>query len=169
MPSGLIAVGRCGAPQGIRGEVRVKSYTADPLAIAAYGPLTLSGGRQLRVDRCRLIRDDMLSVAFAGVADRSAAEALAGLELFVPRQALPAPDEEEFYHADLIGLAARLRDGTVLGTVTAVHNYGAGDILEITPERGESLLLPFTRAVAPEVDLAAGTVVIVPPDMTEGG
>lgn len=105
----------------------------------------------------------MLVVRFKGIADRNAAEALTGLDLFVPRDRLPPAEADEFYHSDLVGLTAVLASGETFGTVVAVQNFGAGDILEIAPPRGPSLMLPFTRAVVPEVDVAGGRLTVVPP------
>ena len=167
-PEALIAIGKCGAAHGVRGQVRVKSYTGDPVAIGHYGTLHLASGRKLMVTQVRVLKQDMLVATFAGVTTREAAEALAALELFVPRTALPAAGEEEFYHADLIGLAARTVEGAALGKVRAVLNFGAGDILEITPAGGgETLLFPFTRAVVPLLDVKSGSLIIVPPGEIE--
>ncbi len=156
---------RIGAAHGIKGEVRVKSFTAEPLELAAYGPLEAVDGRRFTIEAARPAgaSPDMLVVRFQGVADRNAAEALNGLELTVPRERLPEPDEDEFYHADLIGLDAVTPSGAPLGTVVAVPNYGAGDLLEIAPPRGPSLLIPFTRAAVPEIDLSARRVTVDPP------
>jgi 16S rRNA processing protein RimM len=158
-------VARIGAAHGIKGEVRVKSFTAEPLALAAYGPLEAADGRRFTITAARPAgaSPDMLVVRFQGIADRNAAEALNGLELTVPRERLPEPDEDEFYHADLIGLDAVTPSGAPLGTVVAVPNYGAGDLLEIAPPRGPSLLIPFTRAAVPEIDLSARRVTVDPP------
>jgi 16S rRNA processing protein RimM len=166
--SDRVLIARIGAAHGIKGEVRVKVYTADPQGIGAYGPLEAPDGRRFEVTSLRPAAgpaSDMLVVRFKGIADRNAAEALNGIELSVPRDRLPPAKEDEYYHADLIGLAAVALDGAELGTVIAVHNYGAGDLLEIAPKRGETLLVPFTRAVVPEVDAAAGRVVV---DLPEG-
>jgi len=162
-----VVVARIGAAHGIKGEVRVKAYTGNPRDIAAYGSLEAADGRRFEVAGLRPAAGpapDMLVVRFKGIDDRNTAETLNGLELSVPRDRLPPAGEDEFYHADLIGLLAMTRDGTALGTVTGVENYGAGDLLEIAPRRGETLLVPFTRAVVPEVDLAAGRVVVDPPE-----
>ena len=165
----LIALGVFGAPQGVRGEVRIKSYTRDPKAIAAYGALTDGRGARLTLESVRLLKDDMLVARVAGVASREAAAALTGSELFARREQLPPPEEDEFYYDDLIGLAATTRDGVGLGRVTALSNYGAGDILEIMPEAGgEPLLLPFTKAVAVAIDFPGGRIVIEPPDEVDG-
>ncbi|MDE3176427.1 MAG: 16S rRNA processing protein RimM [Pseudomonadota bacterium] len=158
-----------GAPQGVRGEIRVKSYTADPQAIGGYGALTdNAGARRFVVKVVRPLRDDMLVARVEGVTTREAAAALTGLELFARRSQLPPPAPDEFYYDDLIGLEAATPDGAPLGRVTAVLNHGAGDILEITPAEGEARLLPFTRQTAPEIDFSARRIVIAPPDEIEG-
>jgi 16S rRNA processing protein RimM len=157
-----------GAPQGVRGEVRIKSYTRDPKVIAGYGPLTDGRGARFTLESVRLLKDEMLVARIAGVATREAAAALTGRELFARREQLPPPDPDEFYYDDLVGLAAVDRDGASLGRVVALNNYGAGDILEILPEAGgESLLLPFTKAVAVEIDFEGGRIVIEPPREVE--
>jgi len=167
--TGLVEVGVLGAPHGVKGEMRLKSFTADPLGIQDYQPLTDEPGqRRFVIRNARLIKDDMLVVSLEGVADRNAAEALTNLTLFIPRDQLPEPDEEEFYHADLMGLVAHASDGAVIGSVTAVHDFGAGDILEIAPSTGPSLLVPFTKANVPEIDLAAQKITIILPDEIEG-
>ena len=167
--SRLVALGVFGAPQGVRGEVRIKSYTRDPKEIGAYGPLTDGRGARFVLESVRLLKDEMLVARLEGVANREAAAALTGVELFARREQLPPPDEDEFYYDDLVGLAAVSRDGVPLGRVVALNNYGAGDILEIRPEGGgESLLLPFTKTVAVEIDFPGGRIVIVLPDEIEG-
>jgi len=151
----------------VRGEVRVKSFTEDPLSLGAYGPLVTTDGRSFAVERLRPAKE-VVVVKFRGVDDRDAAERLNGTDLYVPRDRLPAVEEEdEFYHADLIGLTAVDSAGETLGTVVAVHNHGAGDILEIAPSRGPTMLLPFTKAVVPEVDIASGRLLVAPPEETE--
>jgi 16S rRNA processing protein RimM len=165
----LIALGRFGAPQGVRGEIRVKTYTAEPQAIAAYGPLTdEAGARRFVVKAVRPLRDDMIVARVEGVATREAAAALTGVELYARRAQLPPPGPDEFYCSDLIGLEAVTPEGEALGRVTALLNHGAGDIMEITPGGGETRLLPFTRQVAPQIDFAAGRIVVVPPLEIEG-
>ena len=164
----LIALGRFGAPQGVRGEIRIQSFTASPEAVAAYGPLTdVAGARRFEVKIVRALRDDMLVARVEGVATREAAAALTGVELYARRSQLPPPDADEFYYDDLIGLAAVTLAGEPLGRVTAVLNHGAGDMLEIAAEGG-SLLLPFTKAAAPEIDFAAGRIVVVMPVEIDG-
>lgn len=147
-----------GAPHGVKGEVRVKSFTADPLAVADYGPLFAADGRSFEVEAIRP-QGAVVVARLKGIVDRTAAEALTGTELFVDRAALPpAVEEEEFYHADLIGLAVRDDGGTIIGEVTGIQNYGGGDILEIGLAGRPGVLIPFTAAAVPQVDVAAGFI-----------
>jgi len=166
----LVLMGVFGAPHGVRGEIRVKSYASEPASIAAYGPLTdVERGRVFAFERLRPLKDDMLVVKLDGVTTREGAEALTGVEIFAQRAQLPPPDPDEFYWADLVGLEAVTREGKSLGRVAALANHGAGDILEIAPQDGgETLLLPFTKAVAPEIDFAARRIVIEQPAEIEG-
>jgi 16S rRNA processing protein RimM len=152
----------------LRGEVRLWTFTEDPMAVARYGPLTTKdGARQLEVARARAAKDHLVAT-FMGVTTREEAERLNGVELYIARDRLPATDEGEYYHADLIGLAAVDAAGKPLGTVAAIHNFGAGDIIEIAPPQGATLMLPFTDAVVPVVDIAGGRVVIEIPGEIEG-
>jgi 16S rRNA processing protein RimM len=162
-------MGVFGAPQGVRGEVRVKSLTGDPSAIGAYGPLTdKDRGRRFVFESLRPLKGDMLVARVAGVSTRMAAKALKGVEIFARRDQLPPPSEDEFYYEDLVGLEAVNTAGSPLGRVVSLMNYGAGDVLEIAPaKRGETLLLPFTRRVAPRIDFDAGRIVIEPPREVE--
>jgi 16S rRNA processing protein RimM len=158
-----VCVGIVTGAHGVRGAVRLKSFTAEPADLARYGPLQdESGERQLKL---RIIgrAKGVVIAAIAGVSDRNEAEALRGLRLYLPRAALPPPAEDEFYHADLIGLSAVLEDGSVIGQVCAVHDFGAGDTLEIIRPKGPPLMVPFTKAVVPTIDLAAGRLVLDPP------
>ncbi|MGO9005047.1 MAG: ribosome maturation factor RimM [Beijerinckiaceae bacterium] len=166
-----ILVGRFGAAHGVKGEVRLKSFTQEPKAIGTYGPLfDLHGARVFEIVCLRNVKDDLFVARLKGVATRSEAEALAGLELHVPRAVLPPPREDEFYFADLIGLVAEDEAGERIGRIVQVLNHGAGDMLEIAPvSGGETLLVPFTREAAPIVDVKAGHVVVVPPAESEAG
>lgn len=163
-PERRLVVAVIGAPHGVRGECRVKSYTGDPLAVADYGPLFADDGRVFEIDDGRHLKDDMLVVKFADVSDRDIVAKLTGTELFVDRANLPETGEEdEFYHADLIGLGVEDAAGAPIGTVAMLQNFGAGDILEIRPVAGGATwLLPFTKIAAPRVDLAGGRLVIDP-------
>lgn len=163
-----ICVARIGAAHGVRGEVKLWSFTEDPLAVTRYGPLaTRDGGRAFEVVRAREAKG-FLVASLKGVASRDDAERLNGLELYVPRERLPAPEDDEYYHADLIGLAAVTAAGEPLGRVVAIHNFGAGDIVEIAPPHGATMLLPFSNAVVPSVDIANGRMVVAPPAEVEG-
>jgi len=164
---GLLLVAQIGRPHGVKGEVRVKCFTADPLALADYSPLTGEDGRRFDVVSLRPDKGDMVVARFKGVGDRNAAEALGGLGLYVAREALPEAEEDEFYHADLIGLEARAPDGARLGRVQAVHDFGAGDVLDVKPEKGASFLLAFTRENVPEVDLSSGFLILDLPEEVE--
>jgi 16S rRNA processing protein RimM len=169
-PDRLILMGVFGAPQGVRGEIRVNSLTGEPGAIGRYGPLTDKvGKRTFAFESLRPLKDDMLVARLAGISTREAAETLKNLELFARRDQLPPPSEDEFYYDDLIGLEAVDAAGAPLGRVVSLMNYGAGDVLEIvTAQGGETLLLPFTKRVAPRIDFDAGRIVIEPPDEVEG-
>ena len=162
-------MGVFGAPQGVRGEVRVKSLTGEPGAIGGYGPLTdKAGTRAFAFQSLRPLKDDMLVARLAGVSTREAAETLKGVELFARRDQLPPPNEDEFYYDDLVGLEAVDAEGAPLGRIVSLMNYGGGDVLEIAAaEGGETLLLPFTKRVAPRIDFDAGRIVIEPPREVE--
>jgi len=163
-----VCVARIGAAHGVRGEVKLWTFTEDPFAVKRYGPLsTRDGARQFEVTQAREAKDHLVAT-FKGVTTRDEAERLNGLELYVAREKLPAPEDDEYYHADLIGLAAVTTADQPLGRVTAIHNFGAGDIIEIAPPQGATMLLPFTHAVVPTVDLAGGRVVIELPQEIDG-
>lgn len=164
----LICVAKIGAAHGVRGEVKLWPFTEDPLAVLHYGPLmTKDGARQFEVLRAREAKDHLVA-AFKGVATRDDAARINGIELYIPRECLPDTEDDEYYHADLIGLRAIDTQQQDIGKVVAIHNFGAGDIIEISPLRGPSLLLPFTNAVVPTVDLASGHVVIDLPREIDG-
>jgi 16S rRNA processing protein RimM len=150
--------------QGVRGQVRIKSYAARPEDVGAYGPLQdKSGQRRFEVKAEGVSRGAVIG-RIAGIADRNAAEALRGVELYVDRAALPAAKDDEYYHADLIGLVAQDRTGGRIGTVRSVEEYGAGPLLQIErPGSRKTVLVPFTKAVLVEVDLAGGRIVLDPP------
>ena len=148
--------------------MKLWTFTEDPFAVEAYGPLaSKDGARHFEVASAREARDHLV-VTFKGVTTRDEAERLNGIELYVPREKLPATEEDEYYHADLIGLAAVTTADEPLGRVVAIHNFGAGDIIEIAPESGTTILLPFSNAVVPTVDIAGGRVVIALPHEIEG-
>ncbi|MBK5928590.1 ribosome maturation factor RimM [Rhodobaculum claviforme] len=162
--TGRICVGAIAGAFGVRGEVRLKSFCVPPEAIADYGPLwTEDGTRSFAVRLTRPVAG-ALGARLDGIATREAAEALRGVRLHVDRDALPGLPDDEFYHADLIGLAAHDTGGALLGHVRAVHDHGAGDLLELARPRGPAVLVPFTRAIVPTVDLGAGRLVIDPPE-----
>lgn len=158
-----ICLGAFAGAHGVKGEARVKAFTARPQDVAAYGPLTSEDGRRrFTLSVVRLIKDDIVLVRAPEIASREEAMALAGMRLYAPRSALPAPaDEDEFYLEDLVGLEARDASGARIGVVTGVFDFGAGDILEVARDANGSFFSPFTRAAAPRVDLAAGFIEIV--------
>jgi 16S rRNA processing protein RimM len=162
---GRICIAKFGAAHGVRGEVRLWPFTADPQSVASYGPLeTEDGKRRFEIASVRAAKDHLVA-RIKGIDSREDAEKLNNLELYVAREKLPATDDDEFYHADLIGLAAVTPDDAPLGRIIAVHNFGAGDIIEIAfANGGGTKLLPFSNAVVPTVDLAAQRAVIVLPD-----
>ncbi len=163
-----ICVARIGAAHGVRGAVKLWTFTEDPLAVTRYGPLsTKDGARQFEVTHAREARG-FLVATLKGVSTRDDAERLNGLELYIAREKLPETEAGEYYHADLIGLAAITVAGEPLGHIIAIHNFGAGDIIEIAPASGPTMLLPFSNAVVPTVDIAGGHVVIELPDEIEG-
>jgi 16S rRNA processing protein RimM len=156
-----ICVAQIGGAHGLRGEVKLKSFTADPMAVTGYGPLTTEdGSATFEIEAVRAAKDHLIA-RFRGVDDRDTAERLANVRLFVPRERLPPLATDEFYHADLIGLTAVTADGSEIGTVVAVHDFGAGDIVEVLPAGGgTSIMLPFTAAFVPSVDLANRRIVV---------
>jgi 16S rRNA processing protein RimM len=164
-----IRVARIGAAHGVRGEVKLWSFTQEPMAIVDYGPLETEDGKQrFEIEALRPAKG-FLVARLKGVGDRDAAAKLCNLELFVARDKLPAIDEADtYYHADLVGMAAVTLEGAPLGNVTAIHNFGAGDLIEIASGAGgEPLLLPFTETVVPEIDTALRRIVVVLPNVIE--
>lgn len=164
----FIILARIGAPNGVRGGVRVKLFGDDPAGLVDYGPLTRADGKgTLELSGLRPGKTpDLVVATFTGVTDRDQAAALNGVELGLPRSVLPAPeDDDDFYHADLIGLDVRLSDGVRFGEVIQVANFGADDLLDVKPDRGgPSVFVPFTKAVVPTVKMADGYLVIDPPE-----
>jgi len=164
MSADRVLLGVVAAPHGVRGLVRIKSFTEDPMAVAAYGPLSDEAGKkEYRVEALSAARGAVLA-RIEGVADRTAAEALRGLRLYVERGRLPAAGEREWYEADLIGLAAVDRDGRSWGKVVAFHDFGAGSVMEVSGGPSTTTaMLPFTDEAVPEIDVPGGKVVIDPP------
>jgi 16S rRNA processing protein RimM len=163
-PKNQLCVGAISGSYGVRGEVRLKSFCAEPTAIAEYGPLySEDGTRSFKVTLTRPVAGG-LGARIAGVDTKEQADALKGITLFVSRDKFPSLPDDEYYHADLIGLEVRDTGGVMLGKVTAVHNHGAGDLLEVGVAGATSILLPFTMATVPTVDLGAGRIVVDPPE-----
>ena len=163
-----VCVARIGAAHGVRGAVKLWTFTEDPFAVKEYGPLsTKDGARHFELESAREAKDHLV-VTFKGVATRNDAERLNGIELYIARDKLPDTDDDEYYHADLIGLDAVTTADEPLGRVIAIHNFGAGDIIEIAPPSGTTILLPFSNAVVPTVDISGGRVVIELPQEIEG-
>jgi 16S rRNA processing protein RimM len=159
----LLLVAQVGGAHGVRGEVKITTFTADPMALAGYETLlSQDGSAALTILSARPAKSGLVA-RIKGVEDRNGAEALRGQKLFITRDALPPPDEDEFYLADLIGLAVETAAGEVLGKVRAVQDFGAGDLLEIQPPQGPSWWLPFTREAVPHVSLADGKLIAAPP------
>jgi 16S rRNA processing protein RimM len=159
-----VCVGVVTGAHGVRGAVRIKSFTAEPTDVASYGPLEDESGERHYSLRLIGSAKGVLIAKLPGVDDRDRAETLRGTRLYLPYSALPPPAEDEYYHADLIGLEAALVDGTPVGRVRAVHDFGAGDTLEIDRPKGPSVIVPFTRAIVPVVNLEAGRLVLDPPE-----
>ncbi len=160
----LVCVGAIAGSFGVRGEVRLKSFCADPEAIAEYSPLSDEGGVSYTVTLTRSIKNGFAAL-LSGVDTKEQADALNGVQLFAPRDRLPDLGDEEYYHTDLIGLRVLDTGGTEIGTIRSVHDHGAGDLLEIQgPGMKASVLLPFTRTCVPTVDLGSGKIIADPPD-----
>ncbi len=163
VPQSRVLLAIVTAPHGVKGLVRVKSFAEEPESLLRYGALEDERGAPVALSVVGLAKGVVLA-RIDGIADRDAAERVKGMRLYLPRAALPPTEPEEFYHADLLGLAAELADGTVLGRVRAVHNFGAGDNIEIAREDAASLIVPFTRAVVPAIELDKGRIVVAPPE-----
>ncbi len=163
----LLLVAQVGAPHGVRGEVRITTFTADPMALGTYKALSLADGSPGIVLLSVRPAKGALVARVEGSDDRDSAERLRGLKLYIARADLPPPEEDEFYLADLIGLSVETTAGDSLGTVKAVQDFGAGDLLEIQPAKGLSWWLPFTREAVPEVRMAQGKLIAAPPAQVE--
>jgi len=162
-PDDRVCVGHIAGAHGIQGWVRITSYTDEPKSVAAYGPVSdEKGERMFELEIMRMAKAQVVA-RIPGVTDRNAAEALRGVRLHVPRAALPAPDPDEFYFDDLIGLTVETRDGKPVGLVVSVQEFGTGPLLEVGEDRGATIFVPFTREIVPVVDVAAGRIVIDPP------
>ncbi|HRK17797.1 MAG TPA: ribosome maturation factor RimM [Hyphomicrobiaceae bacterium] len=160
-----ILLGQITGAHGIKGEVTIRAHTETPEGLMAYGALTASDGRSVTISQVRPTNKGIIA-RIAGVGDRTTAESLRGLDLFVDRARLPEPEDGAYYLEDLIGLTAVSQDGATIGTVRAVENYGAGDILVVTlVHGGDDVMVPFRDAFVPDVDIKGGRVTIVPPVM----
>ena len=158
-----VCVAQIGAPHGVRGEVRLWTFTADPMAVTRYAPLQTEDGKQaFEIEAVRPAKGHLVA-RLRGIDTREAAERLTNIKLFVLRERLPQTEADEFYHADLVGLAAVTADGNEVGTVVAIHDFGAGDILELRPRAGgPTLMLPFSDTYVPEVDVPGRRIVVAP-------
>jgi 16S rRNA processing protein RimM len=164
-----VIVARIGAAHGVRGEVKLWPFTQDPMAVTQYGALETEDGRQrFEVETVRAARDHLVA-RLKGISDRASAEKLTNIDLYIPRERLPEIEADDtYYNSDLIGLDAIGEDGAQIGTVHAVHDFGAGAVIEITPlGNGNTLMLPFTAATVPKVDLGGKQIVVVPPAEVE--
>jgi 16S rRNA processing protein RimM len=167
LPRDILMAAVIGA-QGLKGEVKAKLFTAAPDALPRYGALHAKDGRIFTITAFRPTRPGEAVLAFGEIRDRNAAEALKGTELFVTREALPAPEPDEFYHADLIGLEARDSEGRMLGKVLALHNFGASDVIELARPDGDSVHLAFTKETVPVINIADGYLVVAVPEDDDG-
>ncbi len=163
-----VCIGAIAGVRGLKGEVRIKSFTADSGDVAAYGPVSTDDGDKTYQINVTAHAKGLVIARLDGIKDRTAAEALKGTKLYVPKDVLPEAEDGEYYHADLIGLTAETGDGAGIGTIKAVHNFGAGDILEI--DAGDNdMMIPFTTDTVPEVDIENGRIVVNPPPEVEAG
>jgi 16S rRNA processing protein RimM len=158
----LVCVAAVAAAHGVRGALKLKCFTEDPANVGTYGPLLDEAGRELFTVRVVAPAKGGVIVEAEGITDRDSAEALRGISLYVPRERLPAPEDDTFYYEDLVGLAVQDTAGRPLGRVTAVHDFGAGEVIEFQGADGKGGMVPFTMALVPEVDLAHGRLVVAP-------
>lgn len=161
-PENPVLLGVVGGAHGLKGECRVRSFTDSPVDLGAYGPLFDAEGNRYTVKSARL-QKNVVVVRFVEVEDRNHAGRLNGRELFIDRSALPEPDEsDEFYLGDLVGLAVETVSGASVGTVVAFHDFGAGDIVEIKPPEGPTVMIPFSEAAVPKIDADRGVMIVEP-------
>jgi 16S rRNA processing protein RimM len=158
----LVCVAAVAAAHGVRGALKLKCFTEDPADVGAYGPLLDEAGRELFTVRVLAPAKGGVIVAAEGITDRDAAEALRGIRLYIPRERLPEPEDDTFYYEDLVGLVVQDTRGRALGRVIAVHDFGAGEVIEFKGAEGKGGMVPFTMALVPEVDLAHGRLVVAP-------
>jgi 16S rRNA processing protein RimM len=166
LPADILLAAVMGA-QGLKGEVKAKVFTDTPDALPRYGVLHTKDGRKLKITAFRSSKEGEAVIAFEGISDRNSAEGLKGTQLFVERAALPEPEEDEFYHADLIGLEARDSEGRVLGKVAAIHNFGASDVIELLRPDGDQVHLAFTRETVPHIHIKDGYIIVAVPEDDE--
>jgi 16S rRNA processing protein RimM len=164
-----VLLGRISDAHGLKGEVKIATFTAAPEDIAAYGALSnADGSRHFEIASLRAVKDGIVIARLRGISGRTEAEKLRGTDLYVPREVLPPADEDEYYHSDLIGLAAVGANGEPIGTLIAVHNFGASDLLEVRlSDSARTELVPFNATHAPRVDIAGGTVTVILPEDEE--
>jgi len=161
----LLCVGVITGPHGVRGQVRIKGFTENPKDIAAYGALSDQTGTKIfKIKVTGTAAKGALIASLSGIDNRNKAEEIKGQKLYVPRSALPEPDDEEYYHADLLGLAVHTVDGLELGVVRTIYDFGAGDVIEVENSERKVVVVPFTKAAVPVVDLAAGRLIVDPPE-----
>ena len=164
MATGKLPIGAIVGPQGIRGQFKVKSFTEPPKSLTAYGPVTTDNGQQLTLQIMSVNTKGLVIVRAKGVDTRDAAEALRGLNLYVSRENLPEPDDGEFYHADLLGMSVKGQDGVSLGSLVAIHDFGAGEIAELAPRKGSTIMVPFGGDRLIAVDMVAKELCLSVPD-----
>ena len=160
----MVRIGHIAGASGVKGDLRISSYTEHPLDVCAYGPVEDKEGKEKFILKPKRMAKGHVIAHADGIDNRDAAERLRGTELFITREALPPPGEEEFYHNDLIDVAVFAVNGHVLGSVIAVHDFGAGTILEVAGKAGKTVLVPFTKDVVPVIDLSAKRIEINPPE-----
>ena len=164
MSAGKLPIGAIVGPQGVRGQFKVKPFTAAPKSLSAYGPVTTDNGRQLMLQIISVNAKGLAIVRAKGVDTREAAEDLRGATLYVVRKSLPDPDDGEFYHADLLGMVVKGQDGVLLGSLVAIHDFGAGEIAEISRQKGSTIMVPFGGDRLVAVDMAAKELCLSVPD-----